>query len=180
MMNGKLLNNILGIAFILAVSFAGMAWAGQSTWPAPYKQKVSTRVYKAPFDDVFAAVISVTEKYNFPAVVNNRSTGVILTDYASMKDISAEPGQVRLDFHITRVDEKSTQVQLNIESQGYNAAGGRGSEDSFIDEDNYGDAFDAISKEIHRDSSVSTQENQDPYAFPSPHPSAPDVFQSSY
>lgn len=169
----------LGAALILAVTFVPLSLAGQSTWPAPYKQKVSTRVYQAPFDKVFDAVVSVTGAYNFPLVVNNRPTGVILTDYASMGDISAAPGQVRLDFHITRVDEKSTQVQLNIESQGYSAASGRASEDSFIDEDNYGDAFDAISKEINKGEAASTQDSQDPYAFPSPRPSAPDIFQST-
>jgi hypothetical protein len=143
---------------ILVGAVRQLAWGGQMTWPPEYRAKVSTRVYKANYGKVFSAVVDCSEDNGYPIIAADKENGIILTDYQSAGAILTGRGRIKLDFHITKIDENSTKVRLNIHCEYYSSSyyyRDRESCDNFIDEYDYQKIFDVIGQRIDTDKSKS-------------------------
>jgi hypothetical protein len=182
-----MMRKIALVALILFFPFTS-GICGQDTWPPDYRARVTNRVFKADYDTVFNSVIECMENNAFPVVVQNRSTGILATDYVAKPGIFAGKGQLRLDFLVRKVDEQSTNVRLNIKCQTYSNVAGALNVDNYIDEGNYEDFFKAIDNEIKKalkakqqqqDTGNSSGPNPSPYAFPVKNPDSGSIFRTS-
>jgi hypothetical protein len=131
-----------------------LSWAGQSSWPPEYRQRVSTRIYNAEYDTVFAAVIECSEDNGYAVMIANKESGIVLTDYKPAGSGLFNRAKIKLDFLVNKLKDKSTKVRLNIHCEAYSRNRGRWTADSeladsFIDEDDYRRILDIISQKIN-------------------------------
>ncbi len=142
------------ILFILGIFSGELALSSQVNWPTEYRSKVTTRTYKADYDTVFSVVMDVTADNGYPIIVINRENGIILTDYQSAGSVLAGRGKIKLDYRLTRVDDASTRVRLNIHCTMYSSYRKNNRDidrgDNLITEDDYRRIFDVIGRGIER------------------------------
>jgi len=136
--------------FILGSGIEQLSWAGQATWPAEYRVKVTTRLYNTDYDKVFNIVVDTIEDNGYVVIIANKQNGVIVTDYQSDEDILQGRGRIKLDFNIRKIDENTTKLRLNIHCVASSRFHDAENLDNLIDEDNYQDFFDAIDKAINK------------------------------
>ncbi|MFA4888864.1 MAG: hypothetical protein WC628_04755 [Candidatus Omnitrophota bacterium] len=152
----KILSLFLGLIFFCGL-YQQKAWAGQTTWPPEYRVKVTTKVYKFDYDLVFNAALAVCGNNTYTVLIQNRQSGVIMTDYQTAGDIAAGRARVRFTFNISKTPDGATRLAINIHCEDSYLHGGTQTADTYIDEAAYRDFFKSVDKALEQLTSSKTE-----------------------
>lgn len=92
---------------------------GQVAWSPEQREVNTTKLYEKDYDSVFDAVLRTFEGRGYAIAILDKDSGIISTEFKPTRLTAIwGKGKSKLYARLSKIDENSTKVKLNIHCEG--------------------------------------------------------------
>jgi len=132
---------------LLGLFISGCA-TGQLGWTPEKREAITTKAFQKDYNNVYTAVLNAFEAKGFAIATSDKENGIISTDYRSARSVIMGSGRSKISARVSKIDEASTLVRLNLHCEGYSDVLGINVTDDLVGEREYQALFDAINSQL--------------------------------